>query len=101
MGARLSLWTILLCVAFSCTARSTSAVIISFDYSYDTAAIDGATGFFDTTHTYTDGSTGTERRLRLEQAGSILASQLDDSLLAIAPDASNTWTPTFNNPATG
>jgi hypothetical protein len=66
--------------------RLMPSIFIKIDYSHDTS------GFF-TNHT--------DRETLLQFAANSLASRLDDSLSAIVPTASNTWTAVFNDPATG
>lgn len=62
-----------------------AAVVIRFDYSYDTS------GFFDQT-----------RRAVLEQAAASVTSRLQDSLSAIPySGGSQSWTPAFYDPAVG
>ncbi|MDA1163250.1 MAG: hypothetical protein O3B13_09125 [Planctomycetota bacterium] len=68
--------------------RILPAVTFQFDYSQDTS------GFFSSP----------ERRQILELAGNEVGSRLDDTLLEIIPhkfDVSDTWTATFEDPATG
>lgn len=66
-------------------SRALLAVTISFDYSKD------ANGFFS------DAS----RKTVLEAAATQLTQRFNDTLSAITPSAGNTWTATFNHPATG
>jgi hypothetical protein len=66
-------------------ARDVPSVTFKFDYSQDTK------GFFS----------DTTRRSALEAAGKMLSSRLDDSLTAITPSGTNTWSASFPNPATG
>lgn len=71
--------------------RILPAITFQFDYSYDTS------GFFDPT-------SNPGRRELLELAGSELGDRLDDTLLEIIPhkfSTSDTWTATFEDPATG
>jgi len=67
-------------------ASPLKAINIAFDYSYD------ANGFFTSNAT---------AKVDLEAAGQYLGSLLTDSLTAISPSGSNTWSATFANPATG
>ncbi len=61
-----------------------TGITITFDYSRDTG------NFFTQTH-----------RDVLEAAADILSSSLTDTLDAIVPGGSNTWTAKFTNPTTG
>ena len=65
--------------------RDNPSVNFRFDYSLD------SNGFFN----------APERRAALEQAGFALTSQLNDSLSAIAPGGSNSWSITLPDPITG
>lgn len=65
--------------------RTTPAVTIRFDYTYDTS------GFFN----------ALERRAALERAGSELTAGMRDDLAAIAPSGTNTWTALALRPDTG
>lgn len=72
-------------------APSTHALVIEFDYTYDTR------GFF------TDSATGmpiAERRALLEEAASFY-SGFTDSLSAIAPQAGDTWSVQITHPSLG
>jgi hypothetical protein len=62
--------------------RSTPSVTVRFDYSLDTS------GFF----------ADAERRAALQRAADSITSQIGDSLWAISPNGSNTWTATVYNP---
>jgi hypothetical protein len=65
--------------------RMLLAVTVQFDYSLDT------NGFFaDTT-----------RRTLLQQAADSIVSRFTDTLSAIAPSGSNTWSMNFTHPGTG
>lgn len=66
-------------------AREVPAVTIQIDYSFDTS------GFFN----------DPARRAVLQQAANDIAAHIDTPLAAITPDATNTWTATFYDPATG
>lgn len=66
-------------------ARSLLTINFVFDYSLDTQ------GFFSSS----------QARSLLEQAGTMLGSALNDSLLAISPNGGNTWTAQFSNPSSG
>lgn len=65
--------------------RTMMTVSFKFDYRYDT------NGFFN----------DTSRRQLLELAGRMLGENLGDSLKAIKPSGSNTWTPKITHPGTG
>lgn len=65
--------------------RKLLTIAFNFDYSLDT------NNFFNTA----------ARRNALERAGDLIASHLGDSLDAIIPDASNSWTANFTHPGTG
>jgi hypothetical protein len=67
--------------------RAVPAVIVTLDYSLD------STGFFS--------GANEGRRAILQTAVDAVASQLGDSLTAINPTGSDTWTPQAINPATG
>jgi Ca2+-binding RTX toxin-like protein len=72
-------------------SRILPAITFQLDYSHD------ATNFFDPINNL-------ERRQILEQAASDLGGRLDDTLLEIIPhkfNVSDTWTATFDDPATG
>jgi hypothetical protein len=60
-------------------------VSIALNYTYDT------NNFFNTQ----------ARRDLLQLAADVLASRLDDTLTAIQPSGTNTWSAQFSNPATG
>ncbi len=60
-------------------------VIFDFDYTYDS-------GFF---------ASGSQARNTLEAAGGYFQSILGDSLSAITPSGSNTWSGAFSNPSDG
>jgi hypothetical protein len=66
-------------------ARDLPSVTFRFDYSLDTS------GFF----------AAPERRAALEQAGFVLTNQLNDTLSAVRPSGSNTWSVSLTIPATG
>ncbi len=68
-----------------CESRCLLAVTLSFDYSLDTNNF-----FADST-----------RKTLLESAGAQLTQRLNDSLNAITVSGGNTWTASFNHPATG
>ena len=71
-------------------APAASAIIISFNYDFDTA------GFLDT------GTTdGLAARAALDSAAGFFESRLSDSLSAITPSPGNTWTASFTDPSTG
>ena len=61
--------------------------VIVLDYTYDT------NNFF--------GAAGSPQRVALQAAATRLQNRLSDTLTAITPDANNTWTAVFPNPATG
>lgn len=63
------------------------ALTIEFDYTYDTS------GFFSGANAY--------RRTLLDDAAQVYESHLTDSLAAITPGGSNTWSNAFLDPATG
>ena len=65
--------------------RENPSVHFRFDYSLDTS------GFFNSP----------ERKAALDQAGFALTSQLNDSLSAITPGGSNTWSISLTHPVTG
>jgi hypothetical protein len=65
--------------------RCLPSVTIQFDYSHD------VNGFFN----------DPARRTLLEQAGQTISSQLGDTLTAISPSGSNTWSAQFDDPGTG
>ncbi|MBI2825592.1 MAG: PEP-CTERM sorting domain-containing protein [Planctomycetia bacterium] len=78
--------TLAACLFVAIGAARTSAITITFDYSFD------ANNFFDTQI----------KKDLLNAAANTIASHLSDSLTAITPNApSNTWTASFFNPATG
>jgi hypothetical protein len=65
--------------------RTCPSITFQFDYSLDVS------GFFnDPAH-----------RAALQQAGQILGARLTDSLAAITPGGSNSWTATVQDPSTG
>jgi hypothetical protein len=66
--------------------RDVPAILIHIDYSLDTS------GFFANNPT---------ARATLETAASQLGAGLSANLAALVPSGGNTWTATFNNPATG
>lgn len=66
-------------------SRLCLTVQFRFDYSHDTL------GFF----------ADPVRRQALQRVGETLSSVLGDSLSSIVPGGGNTWSATFNNPATG
>lgn len=68
-------------------SQQSSAINIQFDYSLDT------NGFF--------GSAGSTQRTILEAAGSFFASNINDSLTAITPDANNQFNAVIDHPGTG
>src|SRR4051794_27027036 len=83
--SRRSVWLFaLLGLAVSPAARA--QVVLQFDYSQD------ANNFF-VGHP--------DRQLALQTAGQILTARMTDSLSAIVPGGSNTWTASIINPATG
>lgn len=65
--------------------RRLLAVTLAVDYSFDT------NGFF----------AAPERRAAVERAAEIVSSRLGDSLAAIVPSGSNTWSLRFTHPGTG
>lgn len=65
--------------------RKLLTINFQFDYSLDES------NFFDSP----------QRRAILEQAAGLLESQINDSLLAIIPNGSNTWAATFSDPNSG
>src|SRR5580658_1744062 len=65
--------------------RCLLSITIDFDYSHD------VNGFFN----------DPTRRALLNEAGTIIGSQLDDSLSAIVPGGGNTWSATFTDPGNG
>ena len=67
----------------SLEGREVPAILIQLDYSFDT-------GFF---------AAHADARAVLERAAADLGGTLTANLSAIAPDAANTWTATFYNPA--
>jgi len=67
--------------------QSSAMVSIQFDYSFDD------NNFF--------GSPGSTQRTLLESAGAFFASNINDSLTAITPDANNTFNANFTHPGTG
>ena len=67
------------------SASGTGQLTVRFDYSYDD------NGFFDVQ----------QRRDLFESAVDSVVSRLDDDLGAITPIGSNTWSASFNHPATG
>ncbi len=72
---------------FGMSCQQASAINIQFDYSLDT------NNYF--------GSSGSIQRTILESAGTLFASNLNDSLAAITPDLTNSYDATFFHPATG
>jgi hypothetical protein len=68
------------------SAMPLQAINIVFDYRYDT------NGFF---------TSNPNAKVDLEAAGQFFDSLLTDSLSAITPTGSNTWSAVFTNPATG
>ncbi len=66
-------------------SRTLLSINIQFDYSLDT------NHFFD----------DQARRAALQAAADTIASQLDDSLLAIQPSGGDTWSESFYNPSAG
>jgi len=68
------------------TAPAVAQPTIVFDYTYDT------NNFFPV---------DSQQRTTLEAAAARLTSRLTDSLTAITPGGSNTWTAIFDNPTTG
>lgn len=65
--------------------RALFAVSLVVDYTYDTG------NFF----------AAADRKAAIEHAAELLSARLDDSLSAIIPSGSNTWSLRFLNPATG
>ncbi len=65
--------------------RALLSITLDFDYTYDSS------NFFDTQ----------AKRDVLQAAGKVIASELNDNLLAIEPSGSNTWSEVFANPSTG
>ena len=76
---------------------------IVIDYSFDSAVLeDGAvSGFFNPSYTYADGSTGLDRRIRMERAAAIVASNISDELLPVLPGPDDTLVIRFANPKDG
>jgi len=68
------------------SAATAQAITIQFDYSFDTS------GFFTSNPT---------AKTDLEAAAQFFDTHLTDTLTAISPDSSNTWTADFFNPSTG
>src|SRR5436309_936926 len=68
-------------------AGQARAITIRFDYTYDTNS------FFS--------GANVDRRNYLEAAAQVFTSTITDSLLAITPGGSNTFTAKFSNPSTG
>ncbi len=65
--------------------RALLSITLDFDYTYDSS------NFFDTQ----------AKRDVLQAAGNVIASEINDNLLAIQPSGSNTWSEVFANPSTG
>ncbi|QQE10424.1 PEP-CTERM sorting domain-containing protein [Planctomycetota bacterium] len=74
------------------SATASANIDIVFDYTFDTL------GFFDLGTTFADGSTGAERRARLEEAASYYENVFQDTL---APITGGTWNAEFSHPGTG
>lgn len=68
------------------SAATARAITIQFDYSFDTS------NFFTSNPT---------AKTDLEAAAQFFDTHLTDTLTAISPDSSNTWTAKFFNPSTG
>lgn len=68
-------------------SQQSLAINIQFDYSFDTNK------FF--------GNAGSTQRTILETAGQFFASNINDSLTAITPDANNQFNVNFSHPGTG
>src|SRR5262245_13951339 len=79
-------WFATCLVAVTWTAGGRAQVTLQFDYSFD------ANNFFNG---------HPDRQLALQTAGQILVARMTDSLTAITPGGSNSWTAEFPNPATG
>lgn len=69
----------------SLESRVTPSIAFRFDYSLDQS------GFFN----------NPEHRAALEQAGFAITNQLNDTLAAIAPGGSNSWTVSVTDPVSG
>ena len=76
---------LVLAVALLAASSVGHALTITFDYSYDTG------NFFNTQ----------AKKDALNAAAAVFTSRITDSLSAIAPSGSNTWSANFNNPSTG
>ena len=72
--------------AYLLLAGSVRALDIQFDYTYDT-------GNFFVGHA--------DRQSLLDAAAAVFELRLTDTLTAITPSGTNTWTANFNNPTTG
>lgn len=78
-AAAVSLWLL--------AAGSSEAISIQFDYTYD------SNNFFS--------GANVGRRSLLNAAAQVFTTPLSDSLTAITPSGSNTWSALFDNPSTG
>ncbi|RLS71631.1 MAG: hypothetical protein DWI00_13105, partial [Planctomycetota bacterium] len=77
-------------IVISSDAAAAAPINLVLDYSFD------ANNFFDP-----NSANGAAARAALEAAASVFEARIFDSLDAIAPGGSNTWTAQFPNPATG
>ena len=82
--------TLLSLAALVGKTQPAKAIDIVFDYRYDETA-NGGNNFFNTQ----------EKRDLLDDAALYFENAFDDTLDAINPTGSNTWSPRFTNPGTG
>ena len=81
-------------------SANVSALDILVDYSFDTEILESGavSGFFNPSHSYADGSTGAQRRARLEAAADVFSANITDDLLPIVPESGNQWQLRIRNP---
>jgi hypothetical protein len=84
---RFTTLTVLGGLGLALTPTAHAKVTFDFDYS-----LDGPAGYF---------ATHLEAKTALQQASFVYSDRLLDSLSAITPSGSDTWTAKFNNPSTG